>query len=120
MFTHSTLKAACLAACFIAAPMVSFADDTSDTKPMGHSPAGKEHTMMNNPQTSSGPADTATAPSNGMGHSPAGKEHTMMNSPQASSGPADAATAPSNGMGHSPASKEHTMMKPETAPDPKK
>lgn len=119
MSVRSLLKPACLTAVLFTASFAAFADQPSDDKaPMGHSPASKEHMMMNNPVTSSGPAAGPAAPSNGMGHSPASKEHTMMNS-EAPSSSSDTAAAPSNSMGHSPASKEHTMMKHEASEAPK-
>jgi hypothetical protein len=115
MSTYPILNVLCLAVCVAAAPLVVFADEPA-TPPagsnmMGHSPASKEHTMMDRGVATSAP-ESNDASDNGMGHSPASKEHAMMNrkSGMASKAPDGSASA-DNGMGHSPASKEHGMMK---------
>ncbi|TXH04475.1 MAG: hypothetical protein E6R07_07350 [Nevskiaceae bacterium] len=115
MTQHVTMKMICLAACIGVAPFAVMADDSNapaDANMMGHSPASKEHTMMNQTSKLNQAPDAPSSPSNGMGHSPASKEHTMMNQTKNQSGNPDApASGPDNGMGHSPASKEHHMMK---------
>jgi hypothetical protein len=104
--------------------MAAIADDAAatpaaDSAPMGHSPASKEHTMMNRAPASSAPASEAS-PDNGMGHSPASKEHQMMNHHHPKGGKSEkSGDGKMNMMGHSPASKEHTQMKQKPADETK-
>lgn len=120
MSMNLTRIAVVIACLFAAAPLAARADETpskdaapADAGKMGHSPASKEHRMMDR-NAPTGPADEApAAPDNGMGHSPASKEHRMMKpkSHHKQAAPDKSTSSKPNMMGHSPASKEHTMMK---------
>ena len=100
-----------LAAASLTATAEDAATRPADAAPMGHSVAGKEHTMMDRAPPSTAPAG-APAPDNRMGHSPAGKEHQMMNHQHPKGGESKkAGDGEINMMGHSPASKEHSQMK---------